>query len=215
MAVDFRFYLITDRKICAPRSLQSAVREACDAGVRVVQLREKDLNEKDLAEYTQRLLEITKPRNARLLLNRQRAFSTPEDVFIAASLGSDGFHLTSQVPFPHELRSRFPKLTVGVSTHSVDQIVTASAEGADFVTFGPVFETASQAAYGEPQGLDKLAKAASSTSVPVIAIGGITPENAADCLAAGAHGVAVIRAVLTAPDIKDVIGRFKTALGSL
>jgi len=215
MTVDFRLYLITDRKTCAPRSLQSVVREACDAGVRAVQLREKDLNEKETEEYTQRLLDITRPRGAKLFLNRKRPFDTADEVFIAASLGTDGFHMTSAVPFPHELRSRFPKLTVGISTHSVEQVVAASAEGADFVTFGPVFETPSKAVYGEPLGLKNLTRAVAAAAIPVIAIGGITPDNAADCVAAGAHGVAVIRSVAAAPDINEVIGRFKTALGSL
>lgn len=215
MKVDFRLYLITDRNVCAPRSLQSVVRSACDAGVRAVQLREKDLSESEHAEYVQRLLEITRPREAKLLLNRQHGFNSPEDVFMAASLGAAGFHLTADIPFPHALRERFPKLMVGVSTHSLEQVVTAAAEGADYVTFGPVFETASKAVYGEPQGLEKLARAASSTTIPVFAVGGVTPENAGDCLRAGAHGVAVIRAVLTAPDVKEVIDRFKTVLGSL
>lgn len=213
--IDFRFYLVTDRKLCAPRSLQSVVREACDAGVRAVQLREKDLAKVELEEYAARLLEITRERDAKLLLNKEETISEAEDAFLAASLGSDGFHFPEGVPFPHELRSRFPKLLVGVSTHSAGSAVTAAAEGASFITFGPVFETPSKKLYGPPHGLDVLAKIASSVTVPVFAIGGVTPENAADCISAGAHGVAAISAVMKVEDVTDAVKRFETALGSL
>ena len=213
--IDFRFYLVTDRNMCAPRSLQSVVRAACDAGVRAVQLREKDLPRKEVEEYAARLLEITRDRNAHLLLNRKDPVEEAEDAYLAASLGTDGFHFPEGVSFPHELRSRFPKLLVGVSTHSAGTAVAAAAEGASFVTFGPVFETVSKKSYGPPQGLDALAKIVAAVTVPVFAIGGITPDNAAECLATGAHGVAAIGAIMSADDISDVVKRFETALGSL
>jgi thiamine-phosphate pyrophosphorylase len=213
--VDFRFYLITDRKQCAPRSLQSVVRAACDAGVKAVQLREKDLKPKEMEEYVARLLEITKGRKSRLLLNRKDSIDEAEDAFLAASLGADGFHFAEGLTFPHELRARFPKLLVGMSTHSVAAAVTAAAEGASFITFGPVFETPSKKIYGDPKGIDSLAKVTSSVTVPVFAIGGVTPENAGDCIAAGAHGVAAVGAVMTTDNVTDVVGRFKSAIGSL
>jgi thiamine-phosphate pyrophosphorylase len=213
--IDFRFYLITDRKLCVPRSLQSVVREACDAGVRAVQLREKDLPRKELEEYTERLLEITGDRDTKLILNKKDPVTEADDAFLAASLGTDGFHFPEGVTFPHELRTRFPKLLVGVSTHSAAAALAAAAEGASFVTFGPVFETPSKKSFGPPQGLDALAKVASSVTVPVFAIGGVTPDNAADCVAAGAHGVSAIGAVMTADDVADVVGKFESALGSL
>jgi thiamine-phosphate pyrophosphorylase len=212
---DFRFYLVTDRKQCAPRSLQSIVREACDAGVKAVQLREKDLVPREVEEYVARLLEITHDRDTLLLLNRKEPIREAEDAYLAASLTVDGFHFPEGMTFPHELRSRFPKALVGMSTHSTGAAVSAAAEGASFVTFGPVFETPSKKAYGEPQGLDGLSRVTASVTVPVFAIGGITPDNAADCIAAGAHGVAAVSAVMTAEDIGEVIGRFREAIGSL
>jgi thiamine-phosphate pyrophosphorylase len=212
---NFRFYLVTDRKQCAPRSLQSIVREACDAGVKAVQLREKDLVPREVEEYVARLLEITHDRDTLLLLNRKEPIREAEDAYLAASLTVDGFHFPEGMTFPHELRSRFPKALVGMSTHSTGAAVSAAAEGASFVTFGPVFETPSKKAYGEPQGLDGLSRVTASVTVPVFAIGGITPDNAADCIAAGAHGVAAVSAVMTAEDIGEVIGRFREAIGSL
>ena len=212
---DFRLYLITDRKICAPRSLQSVVREACDAGVRAVQLREKDLSQTELGEYASRLKEITQARDTKLLINRRDPVEEAEDAFLAASMGTDGFHFPDGVPFPHELRARFPRLLVGVSTHSVGGAVAAAAEGASFITFGPVFETPSKASFGPPLGLDALAKATASVTIPVFAIGGVTPENTTDCLKAGAKGVAVVGAIMTAKDIAAVVKKFESVLGSL
>ena len=213
--IDFRFYLITDRQRCAPRALQAVVREACDAGVKAIQLREKDLSRDDLQGYTTRLLEITSERGAHLIINRGVALGSTEDVFFAASLGANGFHFPDSEPFPHELRKRFPKLIVGVSTHSSERALAAAAEGADFVTFGPVFDTPSKKPYGPAQGLDALSEVCSTCGIPVLAVGGITPENAGECVAAGAHGVAAIGAVMAAPDVTSAVEGFRQSLGSL
>jgi thiamine-phosphate pyrophosphorylase len=213
--VDFRFYLITDRKRCSPRSLQAVIGEACDLGVTAVQLREKDLRSDELVAYVQRLSEITHKRNAKLFINRGRPVGTTEDAFLAASIGSDGFHFPESIAFPHELKRRFPKLLVGMSTHSANAAVVASTEGADFVTFGPVFETESKKAFGPPLGLDGLRAVSRASSVPVFAIGGITPDNTADCIAAGAHGVAAIGAIMESSNLPATLAAFKSALGTL
>ena len=212
---DFRFYLITDRKACGARSLQSIIGEACDAGVRVVQLREKDLRNAEFNDYVTRLIEITHAHGARLLLNRDTAIEQSQDAFLAASMGTDGFHFPESVPFPHEIRKRFPGLTLGVSTHSRERALAAEIEGADFITFGPVFATPSKEGFGPPQGLDKLAEVTRAVGIPVIAIGGVTPENAVSCIEHGAHGVAVVRAVMEAQDVTQVVGAFEEAIGSL
>ena len=114
--IDFRLYMITDRARCAPRSLQTVVREACDAGVRAVQLREKDLSSEALEKHITRLLDITSKRNVKLIINRDAALETSEEIFLAASTGADGFHFPDGSKFPHELRKRFPRLLVTRAT---------------------------------------------------------------------------------------------------
>ena len=99
--------------------------------------------------------------------------------------------------------------------HSLDGAVRAKAAGADFVTFGPVFETPSKAAFGPPQGLHALNVVTSKMQIPVLAIGGITPENAALCLENGASGVALISAIVGAESIADRVAAFKAVLGEL
>lgn len=213
--IDFRLYMITDRKRSAPRSLQSVVRSACEAGVRVIQLREKDLSIEELEEHTARLLEITAEHDTLLIVNRGAPITATEDVFLAASTGAQGFHFPDDAPHPSELRKRFPDLVIGVSTHSAERAVMAASDGADFVTFGPVFHTSSRTGSAAPRGLDALREVCTITSIPVYAVGGVTPGNAAACRAAGAHGVAVVGAIMEARDVPAVVGDFERALGSL
>ena len=103
-------------------------------------------------------------------------------------------HLTSRSLPPSVVRSICgPDFLIGVSTHSLDEALNARAEGADFIVFGPVFETPSKQIYGAPQGLEKLSEVTNALEgFPVLAIGGINRDNTADCLSAGASGIAGI-----------------------
>jgi thiamine-phosphate pyrophosphorylase len=115
-------------------------------------------------------------------------------VDIARAAGADGVHLTSH-SLPADVVRNIcgPEFLIGVSTHSVAEARVARDAGADFVVFGPIFDTASKRAFGEPQGLDKLRDVTSTLGeFPVIAIGGVTRENFASCIGAGASGIAGI-----------------------
>ena len=113
---------------------------------------------------------------------------------VARAAGADGVHLTTTSLPPSVVREACgPEFLLGASTHSLDEARAARAGGADFVVFGPVFETESKRAYGPPQGLDKLREVTRELAgFPVLAIGGITLDNAASCYAAGAAGIAGI-----------------------
>ena len=213
--IDFRFYLVTDRTLCAPRTLASVVHDACVSGVRAVQLREKDFSAPDVVTSTTRLVGLMHPQQAKLFVN----VATVEDdtlSLIAASPGVDGFHVPDDPDLLAHIRRSFPQHLIGASTHSVDGARAAADGGANFVTFGPVFATSSRAkSEKRPQGLDALSKACAGATVPVFAIGGITADRAKECLDAGAHGVAVIRAVMSATSARRAVREFADAMGSL
>jgi len=99
---------------------------------------------------------------------------------------------------------------MGVSCHSGAAAVEAERDGADYLIFGPVFATPSKAAFGAPQGLDRLAEVCRSVRIPVLAIGGVALENASACLAAGAAGLAAIRLFQEAPDLSSLVNRLRS-----
>lgn len=139
-----------------------------------------------LYDLTVRAVEITRGSNTRVLVN--------DRVDIARAASADGVHLTSR-SLPANIVRKIcgPEFLIGVSTHSLAEARAAQAAGADFVVFGPIFDTELKRAFGEPQGLDKLRQVTSDLGeFPVIAIGGITRENFASCIAAGASGIAGI-----------------------
>jgi thiamine-phosphate pyrophosphorylase len=212
--IDFRFYLVTDRTLCAPRTLASVVHDACVSGVRAVQLREKDFSAGDVVSSATRLAGLLHAQGAKLFVN----VATVEDdtlSLIAASPGVDGFHVPDDPELLAHIRRTFPKHLVGASTHGVDGARAAAEAGADFLTFGPVFATPAKSRSARPQGLGALGSACAAAKVPVFAIGGITAGNARACLDAGAHGVAVIRAVMTASSARRAVREFAEEMGTL
>jgi thiamine-phosphate pyrophosphorylase len=214
--IDFRLCLITDRKKCPPASkggevgspLCDAVGAACRAGVRLVQLREKDLDARALFELARDLRTVTSQTGGRLLVN--------DRVDVALAAGLDGVHCPEDGFPPAAARGLVGRAAlVGASCHSLDVARRAAESGADFVLFGPVYETPSKAAYGPPAGLDALRRVCAEVAVPVVAVGGVTPARSRECLDAGAGGVAVISGVLGAGDIASAVQAFEKVLGTL
>jgi thiamine-phosphate pyrophosphorylase len=126
---------------------------------------------------------------------------------IARTAGADGVHLTSQSLPADVVRNIYgPEFLIGVSTHSLEEARAAQAGGADFAVFGPVFETESKLAFGAPQGLNRLSEVTSELrGFPVVAIGGITLENAGACFKVGANGVAAIRLLNDAERMSSIV----------
>ena len=189
--LNFRLYFVTDRKQTAGRPLIDVVHAALDGGVSAVQLREKDLEGRELYELAEQLRELTLRYQARLLIN--------DRIDIAIATEADGVHLgQSSFPVAEARQLIGPDKLIGVSTHTPQEI--AAAEGADFIIFGPVYYTPSKAAYGEPQGLDRLREAVQQSAVPVFAIGGIKAERIAEVFETGVYGLSVISAISVASD---------------
>ncbi|MGY1750021.1 thiamine phosphate synthase [Modestobacter sp. SYSU DS0511] len=184
-----RLLVLTDRRQCAG-SLVDAVATVVDAGARAVVLREKDLPEPERDRLADELTAVLAPVGGLLVR--------------AGRTGGHAVHLAAADPFPEPR----PAL-VGRSCHDAAEVAQAAAEGCDWVFVSPVNPTASKPGYGPPLGLPGLARLARGAP-PVYALGGIAPRDVAGCLAAGAHGVAVMGAVMREP---AVVGAYLTALG--
>lgn len=198
--LDFRYYLITSRKACAPRPLREVVQEACEAGIQAVQLREKDLSGNALCELAHQVRKVTERFDVQLFINGR-----PD---VAEVVAADGVHCPEEGFPPSAIRQYWPEFSVGASVHSLAAAKQAEQEGADFLLFGPVFFTPSKEEYGKPQGTDTLEKVCNGTSIPVYAVGGITPGKVRECLRSGAYGVAGISALMEADDIGRKVQAF-------
>ena len=182
--------LVTDRNATEGRDLGDVVAAALDAGLPAVQLRDRDLPGRPLLALAERLRLLTARAGALLLVN--------DRVDVAVAAGADGVHLGgASMPVDVARRLLPPGALVGVSTHAVPEVAAATA---DFAFFGPVHATPSKAAFRPPQGVARLREAVAVARIPVLAIGGITRPHISDLRAAGAAGVAVIRAILSADD---------------
>lgn len=190
----------------AEAALLAALRRAAEAGVDWIQIREKDMPGERLAGLARAAMDLAKE-GQRVLINNR--------LDVALATGAHGVHL-GEASLPVEEVARWlrsakssPDFLIGVSCHSLDSARSAEQGGARYVFFGPVFATPSKAALGAPQGLDRLAEVCRSVKIPVLAIGGITADNAPACLSAGASGIAAIRL------FQDPVRPFETLLRSL
>ncbi len=179
-----RQYYITDRRRC-PGSFLDCIEANAAGGCDWIQIREKDLRARDLVSLVRAAVARARPHGTAVLVNSR--------VDVALVAGAGGVHLTSTAPSPRAFAGILPPgFLVAVSTHSVGEIREAERHGADFVVFGPVYKTPSKPELKHPAGLAALRAACRSTNLPVAALGGLTPERAVECSAAGAAAIAGI-----------------------
>lgn len=172
-----------------------------------MQLREKDLSGGALLDLATRLRGLTRRYGARLLIN--------DRIDVALAVGADGVHLPVDSFAPVDARRLLgPTALIGASTHSIEQARAAAAGGVDFIVFGPIFETPSKRAFGAPLGLDALAEVTHAVTPPVLAIGGLTTARVASVVQRGAHGVAVVAAILEADDPRVAAAALRAELPS-
>jgi thiamine-phosphate pyrophosphorylase len=177
---------ITDRRAAGGvDAVLERIKNALMDGVDYIQVREKDMPARDLLALVRSALALPNPHGTRILLNSRA------DIALAAR--AHGVHLPAGSIAPKTLRTIVPAgFVIGVSTHSADELRRADEEGADFAVFGPVFPSVSKPGYGSAGGLALLAYAVRQVTIPVLALGGVSQANAAQCISAGAAGVAGI-----------------------
>ena len=197
--------LITDRANAA-LPLEEVVTEALLAGCRWIMVREKDLATAELCPIVDDILLLSKGTGATISINND---------FTAASICEvRAVHLPQGLPVPTIRRVMGAETLIGVSAHSVHEARQASADGANYVTASPVFATDSKPGYGPALAPEGLAEIVAAVSVPVLALGGVTAENAASCIQAGAAGVAVMGSVMRSRTPGRVVADLIAALAA-
>jgi len=201
--IDFKLILITDSNL--NKNLIRVISEACKAGVKAVQVREKNISAKELLKLSKKIRTITNKTKARLLIN--------DRYDIALLADADGLHTPEKGINPLQLKNN--KLIIGRSVHSLISAVEAEKLGFDYIIFGPVFRTPAKIKYGSPQGIKNLKQVCGTVKIPVFAVGGINPLRSKKCINAGAHGVAVIREIMNSKNIRKTVNEFKASMGNL
>lgn len=191
-------YLITDRTISGLSHTEIA-EQAITAGVRIIQLREKNMSRRELYQEAVSLRTLT--------LRHRTTFIINDYVDIALAVNADGVHLGQEDMPIKEVRKILGKnKIIGISTHSLKQTLDAQRARADYIGFGPIFHTTTKKA-GTPKGVNSLIEIKQHIKIPVVAIGGITLENAPDVLRSGADAAAVASGILSG-DITENAKKF-------
>jgi thiamine-phosphate pyrophosphorylase len=181
-------YLISSGEMTGPNFNESSARLidllkiAVHLHIPLIQLREKSLSTRDLCRLAEKVMTATRGSETKVLIN--------DRADIAAAVEADGVHLASQSLSASTVGKHFPSLIIGVSTHTLSEVLTAEQDGADLVVYGPVFETPGK---GPAVGTERLRNICSKTALPVLGLGGIAQNNFQPVLDAGAAGIAAIR----------------------
>lgn len=203
-----KLYPITDRRLSGLSHAEQVAR-LCEGGARLVQLREKHLSPREFYIEAEEALKVVRARGAKLIIN--------DRADIALALGADGVHLGQDDMPPEAARALLgAKAIIGFSTHSVEQAVAAARLPVDYLAIGPVFATSSKENPAPSVGLEGVARVREAVGhVPLVAIGGITQENARSVLDAGANSVAVIAALLSLTDPAEIACRTRDFIARL
>jgi len=186
-----RLYLVTDQQALRGRSLRDVVQQAVQGGVTCVQLREKDANTRDFVELACVLQQLLTPLGVPLVIN--------DRLDVALACGAQGVHLGQSDMSPaHARRLLPPEVFIGWSVETPADVQRAASLPVDYLGVSPVFVTPTKIDTAPPWGLAGLRQARALTNLPLVAIGGIHGGNAAEVLACGAHGLAVVSAICSA-----------------
>ena len=204
MILKAKLYAITDAQLSNYTHVE-IVERMLKGGARLIQLRDKEASAKDLLDAARTCLKLTRAVRATLIIN--------DRVDVAMAADADGVHLGQDDLTVAEARALLGQnKIIGVSTHSITQFEAALATSANYLAVGPIFPTTTKANPDPVVGLELLRQARSLTSLPLVAIGGITLENAAEVIAAGADSVAVISALYPMPEMPTFAEDFARVL---
>jgi thiamine-phosphate pyrophosphorylase len=198
---------VTCEKLSAGRTNLEVLKGLIEGGARVVQLREKEMDDGPFLALARRFRKMTSAAGMALVVN--------DRIDVAMTIGADGVHL-GQDDFPvAEARKLLGNgVFIGVSTHSLEQALRASGDGADYINVGPIFPTATKDHAGHAVGADLLRRVRERVSIPITVMGGIKLDNLGQVLDAGARRIAVVTAVVGAPDIAAAVRAFRARIAA-
>ena len=203
--IDYSLYLVTDRSLSKGRSTAEIVAAAVAGGVSCIQLREKSCGTREFLNEALALQPLLKSRNIPLIIN--------DRLDIALAIEADGVHLgQSDMPIGMARKIAGDSLIIGISAESVDDALRAEQEGADYLGISPVFSTPTKTATAPPLGLEGVRQIRALVDIPLVGIGGINSVNAESVLAAGADGIAVVSAIVSAADPAGAAKKLKTLI---
>ena len=191
--IDYSLYLVTDRGLARGRTTLEIVRAAVDGGASVVQLREKDCSTRDFIEQALTVKKFLKARGVPLLIN--------DRVDVAQAIAADGVHL-GQTDMPLEIAKKIlgDSMIIGISAESLEDAIEAERGGADYLGISPIYATPTKTDTASPLGLKGLREIRNAVKLPLVGIGGLNKDNAAEVIRHGADGVAVVSAIVAADD---------------
>ncbi|MBR5856102.1 MAG: hydroxyethylthiazole kinase [Bacteroidales bacterium] len=197
-----KLYLVTDRTLSLGRTLEEVVSEAVEGGVTMVQLREKEASTGEFIELALRVKNILKPYNVPLIIN--------DRIDVALAVDADGVHIgQSDMLYSDARKILGPEKIIGLSVENLDDLVNANGLDVDYVGISPVYGTPTKTDTAEPFGLEGLKEAVRLSLHPTVAIGGMNHNTAADVVATGCDGIAVVSAISSAENIKEASSELK------
>ncbi|MBP6940254.1 MAG: thiamine phosphate synthase [Syntrophorhabdaceae bacterium] len=198
---DYRLYLVTDPRLHRGYTVLEQVGLALRGGVKIIQLREKEMPAPDYIRLASEALKLTRPHGSFLIIN--------DSVEVAKATGADGLHLGQEdAPVAEARKILGQDIIIGISVKTVGEAVRAEKDGADYLAVSGVFPTSTKKDLGHYPGLDGVRQIRQNTRLPVIGIGGINPGNCRSVIEAGAHGVAVVTAITMSEDIPGTCRAF-------
>lgn len=202
---DLSLYLVTDRELSLGRSTADIVRAAVAGGVTCVQLREKHCATREFVAEARAVRELLAGTGVPLIIN--------DRIDVALAVGADGVHLgQTDMHIADARRLTGPDMLIGISAECVADAIRAQAEGADYVGISPVFATPTKTDTAPALGREGVAAIRAAVSLPLVGIGGIGPDNAAEVIRAGCDGIAVVSAIVSAPDPREAASRLRTII---
>jgi len=203
--MNYDLYIITDQRISHGKSHFEVAEAVLEGGATVLQFRDKEMGDSEAIEVCQKIHKLTKKKDVPFIVN--------DRVEIAKAVDADGVHLGQEdMSFGSARKVLGKEKIIGISVETVEQALKAVEGGADYLGIGPIYPTATKPDAGKALGIVRLKEIRESVNIPIVAIGGINENNLEEVLKAGADGVAVISAVVSAPDITEACRKLKNKI---